>query len=332
MKVTEWRLGWVLLVTLGAMLTKTNVTFADEPRYRVELHAPKYLPNCNDHQGFVSELDLALGHSLLDEANASRVLDVRIDRPIGSDYAVNVVIRGVDSSLVRETTLRFSGSMECFKVFHKVAFAAAIEMEKDVPDEPKDLPPPTQTCKPPPAVPLRCPEPVAPPPQVVKAIPRPRGFVGVGLGAYLNVAPEAFFAPHVRVGWYARPRAMLELDVAGQAWMTTTPRDGLTNIAVKTGIATLAGCYAPQTFLLCGLFSAELRHTSNREQVPETKLLPSIGVRAGYDHPLGRSFLLRTSVDVFVYLRGRTIDTRASTLWTPMPLATNLTTSLVWTF
>ncbi len=154
----------------------------------------------------------------------------------------------------------------------------------------------------------------------------------MGIGAFLNVAPEAFFAPSMRLGWYARPRVALELDVAGQAWMTTKPQDGLTKIAVKTGIATLAGCYMPRTFLLCALLSAEMRRTSSSEEVPEIKLLPITGLRAGYDHALSPSLALRTNIDVVVYLRERTIATRTSTLWEPISLATNLTTSLVWMF
>lgn len=339
MRVTEWRRACVLLVTAGAILTTTNLTHADEPRYRVELHAPKYLPNCEDPEGFAEELDLALGHSLLDEANASRVLEVRIERPSGSDYAVDVVIKDVDASIIRSKTLRFPGSMECFKVLHKVAFVAAIEMEKDLPSEqekqtnPTTSPAPPTSATPARTTPAQCPEqaklPILPPERSTK---RKRAFLGLGVGAYLNVAPEAFFAPQVRLGWYVRPRVMFGLDVAGQAWMTTKPQDGLTSIEVKTGIASLAGCYSPRSFLLCGLLSMELRHTSSREQIPETKLLPSAGLRAGYDHALGEMFVLRTNFDVYVYLRDREIEARASTLWEPIPVATNLTTSLVWMF
>jgi hypothetical protein len=339
MRLTEWRQTCVLLVTVGVILTTTNLTHADEPRYRVELHAPKYLPNCTDPEGFAEELDLALGHSLLDEAQASRVLEVRIERPNGSEYAVDVVITDVDAKVLQSRTLRFPGAMECFKVLHKVAFVAAIEMEKDLPHEHENQANPTSSPTRPttrtltPAAPARCPaqaiEPILLPEKSTK---RKRAFVGLGVGTYLNVAPEAFFAPQVRLGWYVRPRVMFELDVAGQAWMTTKPQDGLTSIAIKTGIATLAGCYSPRSFLLCGLLSIELRHTSSREQIPETKLLPIVGLRAGYDHALGESLLLRTNLDVFMYLRDREIEARTSTLWEPIPLATNLATSIVWKF
>lgn len=340
MKVTDWGRACVLLGAAGAILTMTNLTHAEEPRYRVELHAPKYLPNCNDLEGFVSELDLALGHSLLDETRASRVLELRIDRPAGSEYAVDVVIKDIDSNVIRDKTLRFPGSMECFKVLHKVAFVAAIEMEKDVPhgpDEqatPADAPTPQRPASAPPAALQRCAEPVVSPPKS-QVTPRKRAFVGLGVGAFLNVAPEAFFAPLVRVGWHVRPRVVLEVDATGQAWTTTRPQDGPTILDVKTALATLSGCYVLGAFMACGLVATEVRHASGFAQaksIAETRVFPMLGARASFDHQLVRSLSVRTNIDALFYPSERKIDGQFDALWQPIPLALGVNTLLVWTF
>lgn len=342
MRVTKWRRACVLLVTAGAILTTTNLTHADEPRYRVELHAPKYLPNCDDPEGFAEELDLALGHSLLDEAHASRVLEVRIERPNSSEYAVDVVITDVDAKVLQSRTLRFPGAMECFKVLHKVAFVAAIEMEKDLPREqekqtnPMTSPAPPTTVTPAPTTPAQCPEqakpPILPPERTKK---RKRAFVGLGVGAYLNVAPEAFFAPQVRLGWYVRPRVVLGLDATGQAWTTTRPQDGPTILDVKTALATFSGCYVLGAFMACGLLATEVRHASGfarAKAISETRVIPLLGIRASFDHKLVRSLSVRTNIDALAYPSAREINGDGAPLWKPIPLALGVTTLLVWTF
>ncbi len=336
MKVTDWCRACVWLALAGASLTKTNLTHAEQPRYRVELHAPKFLPNCSDLQGFVEELDLALGHSLLDEANAARVLDVRIERPIGSDFAVDVAIADVDGRILHKQSTTYAGSTECFKVLHKSAFIAAMLMEKDVQDEPKPAATPQSSPPPPPPpAPPKCPEVKVEPPRSAETSSRRRAFVGIGVGAFLNVAPEAFFSPYVQVGWYARPRVVFELDATGQGWTTTRPQDGPTILDVRTALATLTSCYVLGAFMACGLASVEVRHASGFAQansISETRVLPQLGARASFDHRLVRSLSVRTNIDGLLYPSTRRIDGGSDTLWRPIPLALGVTTSLVWTF
>jgi hypothetical protein len=251
---------------------------------------------------------------------------------------VDLLLKSLDGQVLAKVAETYSGAMECFKVLHKVAFVAALEMEKDLPIEleEKASEAPAPLCPAPPAPPP-CPSQAAqnsepmPPKPIVTAPPK-RGFVGLGVGAFWNVAPEAFFAPHLRVGWYVRPHVVLELDLTGQAWTTTRPQDGPTILDVQTGLATFAGCYAPSSFLLCGLVSTELRHTASGELDPDTKLLPSIGLRAGYEQSLVRSLSLRTNLDAAIYLGDRSIQFRTSNLWRPIPLALGVSTALVWTF
>jgi len=346
MKFTEWRRGChscVLLGLLGAVLMVPNTARAELPRYRVELHAPKYLPNCAVLEDFHVELDLVLNHTLLGSP-ATHVLNVRIEQPPGGAYAVDVIVADVDGHVLSKQSQTYSGAMECFKVLHKVAFVAAMEMERDIPDESAKRvelatqPPTSLACPTPPALPAtppRCPEPAVTNPASPPLPPRKRGFVGLGVGAFLNVAPEAFFAPYVRVGWYVRPRVALELDFTGQAWTTTRPQDGPTIIDVKTVLPTIAGCYVMGTFMICGLFATEVRHSSSSGRarfVPQTDVFPILGARASLDHQLVRSLSVRANVDVLFYPLERQIDGRSDTLWEPIPLATNLTTSLVWTF
>jgi len=266
---------------------------------------------------------------------------VGIDRPNGSEYAVDFVIKDVAANAIRSRTLRFPGSMECFKVLHKVAFVAAMEMEKDILDESAKhvapvaaQPAATLACPTLPAPP-RCPEPVVAKPAPPPSPPRKRGFVGLGLGAYLNVAPEAFFAPQVRLGWYMRPRVVLGLDATGQAWTTTRPQDGPTILDVKTALATFSGCYVLGVFMACGLLATEVRHASGfarAKAISETRVIPLLGIRASFDHQLVRSLSVRTNIDALLYPSSREISGDGAPLWKPIPLALGVTTLLVWTF
>ena len=69
MRATETRqicgVRTALAICAVLFLTTSRDANAEEPQYRVELHAPKNLPNCNDLDGFIEELNLALDHSLL---------------------------------------------------------------------------------------------------------------------------------------------------------------------------------------------------------------------------------------------------------------------------
>ncbi|MDI1430167.1 hypothetical protein [Polyangium sorediatum] len=310
---------------------------AEPPHYRFELVAPKHLPACNDPEGFFEELDLALSQPLLDPP-ASRVLEVHIERPAGGAYGVKVVFREPGGQVLETVRLTYPGSMECFKVLHKVALVAAIEMEAEegAPEEP--TPPPPPPAAPPPASrPAPPSEPCPPPPPAEP--PKPpaarRGFVGAGLGAFLGFAPEAFFAPRVIVGWHVRPRLVLELDIAGQAWMTANPQNGPTAVDVQTGLGTLAGCYAPSSLRLCGFIMGGVQRSVGNERAfsqATTRSLFGVGLRAGFEQVMVGSLLLRTDLDAVFNLAGRDIYGQTWPLWEPIPLAANVTTSLLWSF
>lgn len=311
---------------------------AEPPHYRFELVAPKHLPTCNDPEGFHEELDLALSQPLL-EPPASRVLEVRIERPAGGAYGVEVVFRELGGQAVKTVRLTYPGAMECFKVLHKVALVAAIEIEAEegaAEEPPPPPPPPPPPAAPPPKsrpAPPRepCPPPVAPP----KPTASRRGFVGAGLGAFLNVAPEPFFAPRLAVGWRAHPSVVLELDVAGQAWMTANPQDGPTAVDVQTGFGTLAGCYAPSPFLLCGLVMGGAQRGAGRERSfveATTRALFGVGVRASFERELLGPVSLRTDLDLVFNVTNRDMYGRTWPLWEPIPLTASVATSLLWSF
>src|SRR5262249_40614581 len=118
--------------------------------------------------------------------------------------------------------------------------------------------------------------------------PKPtRFFAGAGVGAFLNVAPEPFFAPRIAFGWRVIPSFGLELDVTGQAWMTANPKNGSTAVDVETAMVTLAGCRKWQTWSGCALLSGGVSLATGltrRLPLTDTRGFLSTGLRLSFEH------------------------------------------------
>ncbi len=238
-------------IGLGLVCAPVDAS-AKPPQYRFELHAPKHLPACNDPEGFREELDLALVQPLL-EPPALRVVEVHIRRPGGGDYAVDIVFKDRDGQVLETLQRSFPGSMECFKVLHKVAMATAIRMEnrEQLPEEPPPAPPPPPPPPPRPAAPPPCEPPPAPPPEPALA-PR-RRFVGAGALVAFGIAPETVEGAQLAAGWRWTPSWSVEVNARATFPKDTRPVGTTIARVYTTASLGLAPCYRLGSFGICGL-------------------------------------------------------------------------------
>jgi hypothetical protein len=330
---TSFMLGLVILAT-----TLSRVASAEPERYRVELHAPAHLPTCNDPIGLREELTLALAQPLL-EPPASRVLDVRIERPIGGDYAVIVALMDLEGHAIESFTHAYPGSMECFKVLHKVALLAAIEMEKKLESRSESRPTPSapqpQACPSAPKCPT-CESPPPPPPTNPPA-PEPRKlrnvYVGAGPQIALGIAPEIVAGGQLVGGWQWTPSWSAELNFGA-----TFPRDtrpwGPTVVHVYTAFSIgAAPCYRIGTFGVCGLvewsrlwfqrrgFTSYDDHTSDAFR---------LGLRGFMEQRVAERLSLRVDLDVAAPVQRSNIrDDRQQERWEMQHVTGNFNAALV---
>lgn len=328
------------LVTAVLWFTSPRIANAEPVRYRFELHAPKHLQNCNDPAGLREELRLALAHPLL-EPPASRVLDVRIDRPFGGDYAVKVTLMDLEGHALESFTHAYPGSFECFKVLHKVALLAAIEMQKDLPA--RDESPATTTSQAPPAAASSPSCPAAPPCPVCEtprpAPPKPtpierHRFVGAGWFVSFGAAPATVVGVQLVGGWRPWRSLSFELDVRG-----TFPADAvlaMTPFRVYSVLSVaFAPCYRVGAFGACvrGVFSNSWveRLTLPSSDV-ETFQAVGIGPRVLLEKRLAERWTLRIDGDLVLPFALPSNDDEAPQRWARPPINGGASVSILASF
>lgn len=247
---------WLSIVAGTFVIAICLEARAEPPHYRIDFAAPKHLPYCDDPEGFRGVLALALSRDLL-EPPASRVLDVRVDKPNGGDYIVNIAIKELDGRVIMALRETHPRSMECFKVLHSAALAAALEIDKDVPvvdQTPQTTtapasskPPPCPICEKPPA-PL-CKTPPAP---AAKPVPDERNwFVGLGGSTVLGAAPANVVGLQLAAGWKWARSWSIETNVRGTFPATVLPLD-TTRIRVHSILSfAVAPCYRLKALGAC---------------------------------------------------------------------------------
>lgn len=275
-----------------AFVTAKPVVAQAEPQYRVEFSAPKDLPNCNDPNGFRGLLELALSRDLL-EPPASRVLDVRIQTPNSSDVVVDITLEELDGRVRNTHQQTYSRSMECYKILHLTAVAAAIDMDRDAPDEPPapPKPPAPQPC------PI-CEVSRAPAPK-----PLPPWFVGAGLRVDFGLAPDKLVGGHFIVGW--RPSRSWSIEAHLRATFPEDTRPSGTTVVQVYSVASIGfvPCYRVKVFGLCGEFVAGniwFQPIPLVKRQVDTALFLGIGARGFLEQRLSHRWSVRMDVDMFM--------------------------------
>ncbi|MDI3288078.1 hypothetical protein [Polyangium sp. 15x6] len=263
---------------------------------------------------------------------ATRTLTVRIQRAPDAAKLVDVRIVDEAGDVAAEVHRSYEPATECFEVLYATAFDAAKLLGAFEPPEP----PPPPLCPQPQPQPQPCPPPPPQPPPQPPPPPLPkRFFLGAGVGAFLNVAPEPFFAPRVSAGWNVAPRWTVELDVVAWPWMTANPQDGPTSVDVETYLGTAAGCYRFGRFMTCGLLAGGVllgRGTNRAFGRPYTSPMFGIGPRVGFEVPIWDRLLWRSDLDGLVFVFPQRLAEKDAPTWEPLPLALSASTSLAFTF
>lgn len=296
-KTSMGRLGALLcgLSIVGCTLaTATPADAQAEPRYRVDFSGPRDLPNCNDSNGFRALLELAQPRDLFDPP-ASRVLDVRVRAPNSREVVVDITLNELDGRVRNTHQHTYPRSMECYKILHLAAVAAAVDLDRDAPP------------KPPAASPQKPPEPPPPcPPCEVPRAPAPKPprtwFVGAGARVDFGVAPDQIIGGHFILGWRPSPRWSFEAH--GRATLPEDTRPlGPTVVRVHS-IASLGfvPCYRIEPFGFCGelilgnmWFTTLLKHPQL-----DTVLFWGAGIRGFLEQRLSDRWSMRMDVDLFM--------------------------------
>lgn len=329
-KTRMGRLGALLcsLSIVGCTLATAMPVYAQaEPRYRIDFSGPKDLPNCNDPDGFRGLLELAQPRDLFDPP-ASRVLDVRIQAPNSRDVIVDITLEELDG-LVRSTRQQtYPRSMECYKILHLAAVAAAVDLDRDAPAEPPAAPPQKPPDPPPPCPPCEVPRAPAPRP--------PRSwFVGAGARVDFGVAPDQLIGGHFIVGWRRSPRWSFEAH--GRATLPEDTRPlGPTVVRVHS-LASFAfvPCYRVEPFGFCGgLILGNMWFSPLNLKYPQidTALFWGAGIRAFLEQRLSDRWSARMDVELFMpILRARIEDNRSHDRWETSIVSGSASASLlVW--
>ncbi len=162
-----------------------------------------------------------------------------------------------------------------------------------------------------------------------------RFFVGAGVGAFLNVAPEPCFAPRVAVGWNVTPRWVLALDFAAWPLMTANPQEGPTAVDVETYLGTAAGCYRFGRFLTCGLVAGGvLLGSGTNRPYGQWYASPMFGLggRVAAEIPISARFTWSTNVDGLGFVIPQRLVVKGVSFSEPVPLAMSVATSIVFAF
>ncbi|MDC3956696.1 hypothetical protein [Polyangium jinanense] len=290
------------------------------------------LPLCDRPLVFMAILTNWVSVSTFDPP-AARTLTVRIRRAPDAAKLADVTIVDEAGDVAEEVHRSYEPATECFEVLYATAFEAAKLLGAFEPPEPPPPPqPPAPPC--PPAPPQPQPRPSPPP------LPRPpplpkRFFLGAGVGAFLNVAPEPFLAPRVSAGWNVAPRWVVGLDVAAWPWMTANPQDGPTSVDVETYLGTVAGCYRFGRFMTCGLLAGGVLLGSGTNRLygnPYASPLLGLGGRVAAEIPVWERVTWRSDVDALGFVLARQLTVNGVRFSDPFPLAMSVTTSLAFTF
>ncbi len=301
-----------------------------EPQYRIDLSAPKHLPACDDPDGFRGLLEFALSRNLL-ATPASRVLEIRIDKPTAADYVVNFALKELDGQVRGTYRQTYGRSLECFKVLYFLAVSAAVEMERDAPAEEKPPPPPPP---PPPAVP-----PICPPHEEHRATPekpfRP-WFVGLGGVVEFGVAPESLVGVQFAGGWRWSPSWSLEAKVKATLPEDTRPL-GPTVVRVYSVVSgTLGPCYRFGAFGLCGevvVGNMWIKPLSLNNPQVDTALFWGAGARGFLEQNLSDRWSVRMDVNLFTpFLSAEIKDDRARDRWRTSVISGSASASMIVSF
>lgn len=318
---------WLSIVAAMWVIATPVEACADPPHYRIDFTAPKHLPHCNDPDGFRGVLALALSRDVL-ESPASRVLDVRLDKPHGGDYVVDIAVKELDGKVI--TTLRETHprSTECFKVLHSAALTAALEIDKSLPpvEEPSSRP---EAPPPPPPCPV-CEEP-RPNPRKQTSIDR-RWFVGLGGFASLNAAPATVVGLQLAGGRRLAPSWSIELD-GRWAFPTVAYVDHVLPVRVLSVVsAAAAPCWRRGAFGVCGVisFSNMWFEVSQIDQPPTgTAQDAGFGVRGFIEHRLSERWSVRFDAELIGRLSISPMDDDVPELrWPSIPLVGNASATL----
>ncbi len=287
-----------------ASVTAIPAYAKDEPQYRVDFTAPKDLPNCNDPNGFRALLELAQPRDLFD-VPATRVLDVRLDAPNNRDIIAEITVKAIDGEVRASRSPTYPRSMECYKILHLVAVAAATELDRDAPVELPSSPPPL--AKPPASAPCPpCDVPLAPRPK-----PQRRWFVGTGLRVDFGVAPDQLFGGHFVAGWRASRSWSVEGHLGVTAPEDTRPLGPTVVRVYSIGSFEFVPCYRKEPFGFCGEFVlGNLWFAPRNLAQPrvDSALFLGVGVRGFVEQQLTDRWSVRMDLGLFTPIVPAQID------------------------
>lgn len=294
-----------LSIVGSALVAAMPANALGEPQYRVDFSAPKELPNCNDPNGFRALLELAQPRELFDQP-ATRSLNVRIQAPNTREIVVETTIEELDGQVRSSHQQTYPRSMECYKILHLVAVAAAIDLDRDAPPAPST---PPKRPVPPACPPCELPPPPAPEPK--KALRN--WFVGTGGRIDFGLAPEQLAGVHLLGGWRWSPSWSIEGHLGATLPKDTRPIKTTVVRVRSIGSFEFVPCYRIAPFGLCGEFVlGTMWFTPLSLKYPriDSALFAGAGVRGFVEQHLGDRWSVRMDVELFVPLIRASIEDR----------------------